>query len=131
MNVMHILKPGNEHKKLSPHFTEAEFRCKCDKCQTLDCTILMMLVKALEHLRVIVDKPVHVHCGFRCVDHNTKVGGAKKSYHLSGMAADIHVEGYTSEALASILRRIHIGGVGVYPWGVHVDVGPKREFTGK
>lgn len=46
----------------------------------------------LQQARDDYGKPMHVNSGFRSEKLNAKVGGKKNSYHLKGMAADIHVE---------------------------------------
>ena len=45
--------------------------------------------KILQPLRVAIKTPVHISSGFRCVRVNTFIGGARKSQHLTGHAADI------------------------------------------
>lgn len=44
----------------------------------------------LEPLRRRLDKPVVVNSGFRSKKTNASVGGAMGSYHLLGLAVDIH-----------------------------------------
>lgn len=46
----------------------------------------------LQQARDDYGKPIHVNSGFRCPALNAKVGGKKNSYHLKGMAADLHVD---------------------------------------
>lgn len=46
----------------------------------------------LQQARDDFGKPIHVNSGYRCKELNTKVGGKANSYHLKGMAADLHVE---------------------------------------
>lgn len=45
----------------------------------------------LEKLRVLYGKPFSPNSAYRCEKHNSKVGGAKTSWHLQGRAADIPV----------------------------------------
>lgn len=47
----------------------------------------------LQQARDDYGKPIHVNSGYRCAALNAKVGGKKNSYHLKGMAADLHVDG--------------------------------------
>lgn len=47
----------------------------------------------LEPLRVFLRQPIIVTSGFRSAALNKAVGGAKNSYHLQGMAADIAISG--------------------------------------
>ena len=39
--------------------------------------------------RNLLQKPIIVNSGYRCPRLNSMVGGVKRSYHLSGRAADI------------------------------------------
>lgn len=67
------------------HFELEEFQCKC--CGAGFPAV--KLVFFLENLRRAFDFPIRVNSGFRCEKHNAEVGGAKKSRHLLGCAADI------------------------------------------
>lgn len=70
---------------------------------------------------------VTVNSTCRSAGHNARVGGAPKSYHLSGDAADFRVSGNISGA-ASYLAGLG-GGYKHYGGGLfHVDTGPRRPF---
>ena len=66
--------------------------------------------------------------GYRTLEYNTKIGGAKRSLHLTAKAADIVVPGLTSLEVRDIILdlikegKISKGGVGIYPTFVHYDV---------
>jgi uncharacterized protein YcbK (DUF882 family) len=61
--------------------------------------------------------------GVRCAKHNTRVGGAKNSYHVTGMAADLKVVGLTTAGLYSIAKGIpELRGFGLDHNFLHVDV---------
>jgi zinc D-Ala-D-Ala carboxypeptidase len=49
----------------------------------------------LEPLRIALDRPIVVSSGYRCPEVNAMVGGAKRSHHVQGRAADITVPGIT------------------------------------
>lgn len=57
----------------------------------------------LQQARDDYGMPMHVNSGFRSEKLNAKVGGKKNSYHLKGMAADIHVQGERDGFLLSAL----------------------------
>eukprot|EP01084_Bolivina_argentea_P211966 360414_1 len=48
-----------------------------------------ILIQCLQIVRNVVNKPLVINSGYRTVAHNTAVGGAANSYHLSGTAADV------------------------------------------
>jgi uncharacterized protein YcbK (DUF882 family) len=60
--------------------------------------------------------------GVRSVEHNKKVGGASKSYHLTGDAYDLVPKCDTSlKKLGKIAAKI-FNGVIVYKKHIHVDI---------
>jgi len=70
---------------------------------------------------------VTVNSTCRSPGHNARVGGAPKSYHLSGDAVDFRVHGNIGAA-ASYLASLG-GGYKHYGGGLfHVDTGPRRPF---
>ncbi|MEP6356340.1 MAG: D-Ala-D-Ala carboxypeptidase family metallohydrolase [Hyphomicrobiales bacterium] len=75
-------------------------------------------------------KPI-VNSGYRSASKNRRVGGARKSYHVKCLAADIKVPGVSKYALARYLKNVSgVGGVGTYACKsfIHVDIGPKRSW---
>jgi len=48
-----------------------------------------LCVKVLQPLRDALKYPLHVNSGFRCHRVNSSIGGATKSQHLTGHAADV------------------------------------------
>ncbi len=74
-------------------------------------------------MRQLCGKPLVINSGYRCPNHNANVGGEKNSYHLVGEAADVAAPpGISPEELALIAEKAGADGIGIYPWGVHVDV---------
>ena len=75
--------------------------------------------------------PVTVVSGCRSLTHNRRIGGARESWHLRCMAADIRVQGVRPGNVfryaASLPGR---GGVGRYCRDsfIHIDVGDRREW---
>jgi hypothetical protein len=61
--------------------------------------------------------------------HNRRVGGARKSHHLTGNAADFRVRGNVRGALAMLRSFGSLGGIKHYGGGlIHIDTGPKRSW---
>ena len=105
---------------LSEHFSAKEFACHCG-CGGV--RVELVLLQALEDIRAMVNAPIIVVSGYRCLAHNTRVGGAKKSFHMQGIAADIKTADMAALYLAA-LKVPAIKGIGIYlrPGGwIHVD----------
>ena len=56
--------------------------------------------EVLEPARRVLGEPIHITSGYRCLALNRAVGGVAQSYHVRGLAADLHIE---SDAHASRL----------------------------
>lgn len=108
------------------HFQESEFRCK-DGCGLL--VVKPLLLERLEELRAKIGKPIPIVSGFRCCEHNKNVGGATRSRHTVGEAADI------PKALRVTKRQAEdagFTGIGIDQASgivVHVDVRAQRNVT--
>jgi len=69
------------------HFKPEEFTCPCG-CGK--CDMEHRFIATLDALRTALDGPIIVSSGYRCYDHNLKVG-TPNSAHTRGYAADILV----------------------------------------
>ena len=113
--------------KLTAHFEFGEFRCRCGVCPWPPSAEIVarvrVLAERLEALRAdLGGVPMTIVSGVRCAAHNRAVGGAPRSRHLTGEAADMRVAGRAMEAVAARARALGFGGVGVYRTHVHVDI---------
>lgn len=120
---MSTIYPNDTHA--SPHFRWDELRCRCG-CKPSDAVRARLLILAgkLEALRARVGKSVIVTNAHRCAKQNRKVGGATRSQHLYGNAADVVVHGLTVARLAEEAGKVAgLNGIGTYPADgfVHVD----------
>ena len=127
-------------------FNLNEFKCKCCKELPADAWMYVehLVEKVLDPVREMFGKPIRVNSGYRCEKHNKKVGGAAKSQHLTGQAADICAEhsGYANmtawkEANLEIARLIvknrkfdqlileNVGENDLLPQWVHVSYNPR------
>lgn len=89
------------------------------------------LVNLLSQVERHFGRPVTITSGCRSFKHNRRVGGARQSYHLRCMAADITVAGVSeSQVLRYVSKLPGRGGVGTYCSNsvVHIDVGPRRNW---
>ncbi|KGO78703.1 hypothetical protein Q763_17085 [Flavobacterium beibuense F44-8] len=116
--------------KLTQNFSLEEFNCK-------DGTTVpekyypnvLQVAENLEVLREYLQRPIIISgSGYRTKKHNTEVGGAPKSQHLTASAADISVNGLSpmqiAEAIETLIEegKMKQGGMGVYPTFVHYDI---------
>lgn len=115
-----ILNQTN-NDRLTQHFKAEEFRCKDG---TKEFLWAPKLFEVLETIRNHFNEPVIINSGYRTPTWNEKVGGAKNSYHMKGMAADIVVKGVSTKQVAEYANEImkNHGGVIRYTNFVHVDV---------
>lgn len=107
--------------RLSEHFKVYEFRCKDN---TDPIFISFSLVEILECIREHFKKPVYINSAYRNPAYNAMIGGAKKSMHMYGMAADIHINGVTPKQIAEFAETLmpDSGGIGIYDNFCHIDV---------
>ena len=110
--------------KLSENFDSSEFKCKC--CGELpEDGMNPKLIELLQELRNKLGKSISITSGYRCPNHNAKVGGAKRSQHVLGNAADIRVSGMSAHDVHGYIER-HFNqrckGLGKYATFTHVDV---------
>lgn len=109
------------NEKVGQHFKVKEFACK-DGSQVV--FIDEHLVSILDILRNKIEKPVIINSGYRTPEWNKKCDGAKYSYHMCGMAADIRVNRMSAKEIANELNAIVPDecGIIVYSSWVHFDV---------
>lgn len=116
--------------KITPNFALAEFACRDGSEYPREWieTRLRPLCLVLEKLREVVGMPIQISSGFRTYEYNKKIGGAYRSQHVQGTAADVIVKGYEASEVADVLQTLHdnkiirIGGLGRYPGFCHVDI---------
>lgn len=118
-------KANDGNKALSTNFKVREFACQDGSDPVF---IAEKLVNILQAIRNHFGQPVNINSGYRTVTHNKKVGGAAQSQHLYGTAADIWVTGVSPSLVAAYAEKLmpNSGGIGIYSWGVHVDVREKK-----
>lgn len=109
---------------------EKMLACRCPCGQTKADPLLL---EKLEKLQERIKAPLIITSGYRCPKHNNAIKGAKGSYHVKGMAADVTC---AKDLLLLYFESVAIfkdHGVGLYPDNrfVHVDVRPYRARWGK
>lgn len=112
---------------VSKNFKANEFDCKCGKyCSTT--LIDEGLVYYLQAIREHFGKAVKINSGYRCAEHNKNVGGATKSNHTKGQAADIKIDGVEPREVAKFAESIGVKGIGLYGTFVHIDTRTNKYF---
>lgn len=106
------------------YFKIEEFRCKCGRSDCDAWPIDMTAAMKLDDLRREFGVPLTITSACRCAAHNKAVGGKPYSWHLKGLAFDVHCpDGVFMRRLVQIaLRRGFAIGVG--EGFVHLDCRP-------
>lgn len=116
-------------KQISANFKVREFRCKDGSDRIL---IDAEFVRdKLQKIRDYFGAPITINSAYRTAAYNKKVGGASKSYHMSGQAFDIVVKGHTPAEVARYAQSLGINGIGLYSGFVHVDSRDKKYYFDK
>ena len=118
--------------KIAKNFQYKEFDCHGQGC----CSTTIIDEKLVEYVQQIRDhfgKPVTITSSYRCEVHNRRVGGATKSYHMRGQAADVVVQGVSSREVAKYAESIGILGIGLYEtsddgYFTHIDTRTTKSF---
>ncbi len=104
-----------------------DLRCKC-KFKSCDKTgprkKMQRMLTAVNKFQKILGKkyPIKVNSGYRCEEHNAKVGGVSDSQHRAGLAVDITVQGLSMEALFLQAKKSGLfTGMGLYTTFIHLD----------
>ena len=67
--------------KESPYFKEYEFECRCGKCKLPANVPSDELIDILTEIREHFGQCLRINSGYRCPEHNKRVGGASQSQH--------------------------------------------------
>ena len=134
--------------RLTEHFTLEELCATTHKSLraanvptiTHKFNLLMLCVWVLEPLRAALRKPLIINSGYRCPELNKAVGGARFSYHMQGLAADIHCSSQQDAedimdaalSIAAVDKLIIEARKQRSLWWVHIQTSisttPRREF---
>lgn len=111
---------------LTKNFFRREYACQGTHCCGHSAPISIILVKKIQKLRQLLDVPLIIVSGFRCIIHNTEIGGVEDSEHTKGNAADILI---TTDDMYQVAKTLNIfGGIGRYDTFIHLDIGKKRDW---
>jgi hypothetical protein len=101
----------------------------------LDMSVKVLLVRLQQAAQKegIISGPIYINSGWRSVQYNDKIGGAKASQHLNGLAVDIVWDGFAARSdktnqFVALAKKQGFRGIGLYNSFVHLDIGPAREW---
>jgi len=103
--------------KLTPHFTLDEMihsqtatRHDIDNHPSADHLVnLVYTCQGLEAIRALFGHhPIQVSSGYRSPKLNRRIGGSSRSAHMSGLAADFTIPGYTVDQVVKGIARSKI-----------------------
>ncbi len=113
-----------------PNFTPKELASKGNG----EVRVNIVALNMLQALRTAWGKPLHLNSVYRNPAYNKKVGGAKRSLHLLGMAFDVSTAGWTKQEkhdFKELAHEIGFTGFGGYNSFIHIDIGRKRKWGQK
>ena len=117
---------GAPNYYVTEHFMYSDFICPC--CDTLKLVPgFYRHVSLLEQMWRELDFLLIVTSGYRCKEHNARIGGAPRSWHLL-FATDIKPENEDPDKLKSMYEMavsLGFGGTGRYDTHIHLDLRPK------
>ena len=108
------------YQKRALNFKVKEFACKDGSDEIkIDSKLVIML----QQIRDNIGKPVIINSAYRNSAYNKKIGGASRSQHIYGKAADITIEGLNPLSIAQYSEKNckYLKGIGLYTWGCHLD----------
>ena len=108
------------------NFSPRELACKGTGAIFVD----EVALDKLQELRDKLGVPLLITSAYRSPEHNKRVGGAKDSYHMKGVAFDIRMENQDPHAFELAAREVGFRGIGYYTKQgfMHIDLGPERTW---
>lgn len=94
---------------------------------------MVKLATEMEKLRKqFASRQIRVTSWYRPEPWNSRVGGARRSQHLTGNAIDITIPGLKGREVGNAVLSWWKGGLGIYPGNrthiLHLDIGSKRKW---
>ena len=117
-----------ENKQIAKNFSIDEFKCRDGVSVPWDLVPnVIELARNLQVLRDRVGVAITVISGYRSPLYNKSIDGARRSYHMKAMAADIKVKDMkpadVRELIESLIEagEMSQGGLGAYRSFTHYD----------
>ena len=84
---------------------------------------ILALAKELQKVRDACGRPITINSGWRSKQHNSEVGGASSSQHLTGKAVDVVIKGLEPKFANIYLAKYgNFLGFGIANTYTHVDI---------
>lgn len=126
--------------KITRDFDDREFACKDGTAYPAakrETHLRPLCFGVLQPVRDRVGLALPILSGYRTEAYNRRIGGARLSRHVQGDAADLRPPaGWTAARLHALILRMYeagelpaLGGLGLYPGFVHVDVRPGERLA--
>ena len=117
--------------KKYPDVSRESWRCQCGGrfCSGFPVEPSEGTAALLQKFHDHFGRPIVRHSGIRCPSYNASIPGASPhSKHRLGMAYDFHIDGVSPQELYDFGEEIlgDSGGLGLYPWGIHIDDRPVK-----
>lgn len=128
MNVTDHFSPREFDQHARHGFLAEPYPDKWVKPRLLPLCTQLEIFRAEVRARINKYAVVKINSGYRSEKYNRKIGGARRSQHVQGTAADIVVPGVPPSDVYDLFYQLHldglikIGGLGYYPTFCHVDV---------
>jgi len=105
-----------------PSFSPQEIACR----GTGKLVVNERALDMLQALRAQIGKPFIIRSAYRSPEHNTRVGGAKASKHMEGIAFDIDMGNHFPDEFMAAAETAGFMGIGTYPKSgfLHIDARP-------
>lgn len=109
-----------------PSFSPREIACK----GTGKVLVNEDALNKLQALRDRLRKPLILTSAYRSPEHNRRVGGAKNSQHMQGIAFDVRMDNHDPHEFEAAARAVGFTGFGYYVKSgfMHIDAGPARTW---
>jgi zinc D-Ala-D-Ala carboxypeptidase len=80
-------------------------------------------LKKLDDLRRAMGHPLFLNSAYRSPEHNRAVGGARRSYHMRGVAFDVNMTNVDPHRFEAEAARLGFSGIGIYVKSnfIHID----------
>ena len=109
-----------------PSFSPREIACKGTGQLVIDDEALGKLQK----LRDALGKPLILTSAYRSPAHNKRIGGAKASKHMEGIAFDVRMDNHDPHTFEAAARAVGFTGFGYYVKSgfMHIDTAEARSW---